>query len=244
MFLTELYIFQIGVSAQRKHEPETQEEYWQRVKSRKLAKTAPHKLNSASAYASLQNSEHERIWDDCPAPEIAIPPLVLLYSGFGRFVDSTRCAAMSPDTFSDPEITSLKRNVDKIFNVMCEVNRELGKQDVAKGPLLRILFPDDPGISFRHDIPGQSEATDGHILTSHGGPRLIVGFKRTIDMAEPQVAYFMRLALGANQFCRGWRHPTLGIIIRGEVQCPPSPQMPLTRARHRVTDLLHWSCHN
>ena len=51
-----IYMFQIG-----------EDECLDRMKSNKLAQIAPHKLNSPSAYASLQNSEEERILDDCLA---------------------------------------------------------------------------------------------------------------------------------------------------------------------------------
>ena len=222
MFPTKL----IGVSAQvsAKRKPEPEDTYLQRLKSRKLASTMPHTLNKPSVYASLQKSEAERILDDCPAPNTVIPPLVLLYRGFGQFIDSTRRAAIEPGTFSDPQISDLKEDVDKLMDAMCEVDdNELRKQEKAKGPLLRILFPGTT-TNFSHRIKDDqnSALTDGHILSSHGVPLLIVEFKRAIDMAEPQVAaYFVRLAIEAGEKVgRGWRLPILGLIIRGEVQCP------------------------
>ena len=66
---------------------------------------------------------------------------MLLYRGFGQFIDSTRCVAIEPGTFSNPEIADLKEDVDKLMDAMCEVDdNELRKQEKAKGPYSEYFF--------------------------------------------------------------------------------------------------------
>ena len=214
---------QIGIPAKRKPEPE--DEYLERVKSRRLAKAVPHELNDHSVYEILQGSQKERVLDDCPEPDAVIPPLPLLYHEFkfGHFLDSTRRAANESGTFSNPDFNY---HVDLLVDVTCQIDCEQGKQEE---PLLQILFPGS-GTWFGYDLDDQSLATtEAHILADHGGPLLIVEFKRQIEMAEPQLAAsFLRLAIGAKiQICHGWRQPALGLIIRGEMR-HPSRQVPLT----------------
>jgi hypothetical protein len=45
----------------------------------------------------LQESREDRILDDCPKPDSDIPPLPLLYSGFGEFHDFITNLAQNPD---------------------------------------------------------------------------------------------------------------------------------------------------
>ena len=109
-----------------------EDECLDRMKSSKLAQIAPHKLNSPSAYAPLQNSEEERILDDCPAQKVVVPPLALLYSRFSHFADSTSGAAFKSCTFFNPEIPNFKDDVDEFLDAICKVDREQGDQDKAK----------------------------------------------------------------------------------------------------------------
>ena len=116
-----IYMFQIG-----------EDECLDRMKSSKLAQIAPHKLNSPSAYASLQNSEEERILDDCLTQKVTVPPLALLYSGLSHFTDSTSGAAIKSCTFFNPEIPNFKDDINEFLDAICKVDREQGDQDRAK----------------------------------------------------------------------------------------------------------------
>jgi hypothetical protein len=203
--------------------PEDSDDYLETVKRRKLATTRPSTLNEASKYAELQGNQKERILDDCPEPDADIPPLALLYAGFGRFFDFVRRAANEPSTFFDSD---LKDQVDKLVDVMRGHGYEQAKQDTAQRPLLDILFP-GLQMHFKHSVSDSRLTSDGHILAAHGGPLLVVEFKRLITMAEPQLSgYFLRLACQAQEdVLRGWRLPALGLIIRGEVRCLPARRL-------------------
>ena len=57
------------------------------ARNSKVAKTAPSRLGQASQYRSLQKNPKERILDDRPEPDL-IPPISLLYKGFGHFMET------------------------------------------------------------------------------------------------------------------------------------------------------------
>ena len=214
------------------------DEYLGRLKSRKLTNTQPSKLNDHSIYSELQNDQREKILDDRPKRDVNIPPLPLLYRGFGQFLDSTNPAAQ----FCKLSSGRLRKEVDQLVTEVCNVGS--GQQKIL-GFLADILFPGSYA-SFEYLLDDQSQrATDGHMLAPHGGPLFIVEYKRGMDTAEPQIAsYFARLAEeAASQICRGWRQPTLGLIIRGDLRCPSPLSADATDPSvYRIIYLIPGSC--
>ena len=59
----------------------------EQLKKAKLVKTVPSKISSLIAYKSLQGDSHQKLLDNHPSPNKDIPPVVLLYYGFGLFYD-------------------------------------------------------------------------------------------------------------------------------------------------------------
>ncbi|KAI9464032.1 hypothetical protein BJY52DRAFT_1184435 [Lactarius psammicola] len=57
------------------------------LKRTKVATEQPSSLAKSQNYKELQRHSHERILDDRPEPDCDIPPIPLLYSGFGHFLD-------------------------------------------------------------------------------------------------------------------------------------------------------------
>ncbi|KAF8499571.1 hypothetical protein F5888DRAFT_86799 [Russula emetica] len=105
-------------------------DYFERAKSSKLAKTEPHELNLPSKYGLMRHVQDERILDDCPASATNIPPLPLLFSGFGYFHDFVNKAVVKPDTVLDPY---LKNEVGLPLDAMCKLQYEQEEQDMTQG---------------------------------------------------------------------------------------------------------------
>jgi hypothetical protein len=163
----------------------------------------------------LQNSQQDRILDDCPKLDSNLPPLSLLYHGFGEFHDFISNSANYPNFFPK------EAEVNALIIVMCMLGNEKQKRANTQD-FLRSIFA-GPRRRFDYNVNNGTQAsTNGHVTASHGGPLLILEFKRQIDSAEGQLAsYFLRLALkSVEAVFYGWRQPALGIIIRGELKCP------------------------
>lgn len=178
----------------------------------KLARLEPSKANDPSIYELLQESQQERILDDCPNPDTDIPPLPLLYWGFGEFHDAVE------NPTDDLVGTDLMDEVDQLADATCKLGYEKGKRLNAQDHLRRIFSVGIPR-EFSY-VVGNGSTTDGYLLARHGGPLLVVEYKRQIAMAEPQLAsYFLRLALKPlESIFRQWRQPGLGLLIRGEMR--------------------------
>ena len=179
-----------------------------------MARIEPSKADDASVYEALQESQQERILDDCPLPDTDLPPLPLLYDGFGEFHDTVE----NPD--ANLLETDLMNEVDQLADAMCKLGYEKGKWLNAQVHLGRIFSRAIREFSaFSYDV-GNGSTTDGYLSASHGGPLLVIEYKRQIDAAEPQLSsYFLRLALKpAEHIFRQWRQPALGLIIRGEMR--------------------------
>jgi len=194
-------VVRVKVEAKRKRE----DDYLEGAKSSKLARIEASKANDASVYEKLQ----ERILDDCPRPDRDIPALPLLCAGFGEFHDAVKNS--DDDLFE----TELMNEVDQLADAMCNLDYEKVKQLNAEVHLRRI-FSQAAIQEFSYEV-GNGSTTDGYLSASHGGPLLVIEYKRQITMAEPQLAsYFLRLALKpVEDIFRQWRQPALGLIIRG-----------------------------
>ena len=190
----------------------------------KLARIEPSRANDPSIYEDLQGSQQERILDDCPSLDTDIPPLPLLYRGFGEFQDIVN----NPN--AELPRSDLIDEVDKLVNAARHLGYEKENRLLSQGHLQQIFSWGPPPVQFSFAVGNGSQATtDGYLLAGHAGPLVIIEHKRQIAMAEPQLAaYFIRLAVKPDDHIfRGWRQPGLGLLIRGEV-IRPSWQMSLT----------------
>ena len=98
----------------------------------------PSDLNAYEAYLEVQKIEEERILNNRPKHDVDIPPLPLLYRGFGFFSDSIKSS-----TISD----SIKGDVDKPVQALCDISSEGDTKKATEGLLHQILFPD--GVPFK-----------------------------------------------------------------------------------------------
>ncbi|KAG6805084.1 hypothetical protein H0H93_005658, partial [Arthromyces matolae] len=85
---------------------------WNDLKRRKLATTPPPVTGDPLEYKRLQNLNDERILDDRPQPDDDIPPVSLLYDGFGLFLDILRGKKDIP-LLTEIDIPRLRQEVDE-----------------------------------------------------------------------------------------------------------------------------------
>jgi len=137
-----------------------------------LALARPSNLNTLSTYQQLQLDPGQKILDDFPQPDLNIPPLALLYNGFGRFDDHITSAASSQTFHPD-----LKMLVDQLVAKASEIQDEKYIQQTLPGILYRILFPSQE-IEFTTILDLSRARTDSHVIGPHDGPILIIELNR------------------------------------------------------------------
>ncbi|KAH9039991.1 hypothetical protein EDB84DRAFT_1559955 [Lactarius hengduanensis] len=190
-----------------------------RLKRTRLATQPPSILASSKNYASLQQNSQERLLDDRPEPDLGIPPIPLLYSGFGHFLDITHSCDNVPG-ITDIKVVQLRKAVDRFATNMTtliekeEVWREKGLDDLEK------IFKARDGTKIPQISPSAigSARSDGHNMVD-GTSTIVVEFKRSLAgiTALPQVevaGYVARLdARLAKETYLRWRVPCLGLTI-------------------------------
>ncbi|KAN0093333.1 hypothetical protein V8E55_004117 [Tylopilus felleus] len=158
-----------------------------------------------------------------------LPPIEVLFHGFGEFLEIWRAASMS--NFK-PDSTELDMRVEDFVNSMSLVYTDEGLRRTEGLKKLNLIFPPTdrrdsiaPGEVSRKGSTGSPPRTDGHSLFGHLGiPCIIVEFKNesggstAIPIAE-LVAYYARMveniATDKAEVVNGSRLPTLGITIVG-----------------------------
>ena len=63
------------------------EDVFDRLKRARIVMKAPSDTAKSAVYEQLQQEPSEKILDDRPEPDADIPPIPLLYEGFGHFLD-------------------------------------------------------------------------------------------------------------------------------------------------------------
>jgi len=81
------------------------------LKRSKLATLAPSVIAQPSEYRSIQNRSSQRILDDRPERDEDLPPVSLIYDGFGHFLDVFHGHLDVPG-LSDVSLTELQDRVD------------------------------------------------------------------------------------------------------------------------------------
>jgi hypothetical protein len=88
-----------------------------RLKRTKLARMLPQMTGKSSLYLHLQEDPSEKILDDRPHPDADIPPIPLLYDGFGHFLDVMDGHDDVPG-LADVEVRELRDAVDDFATKM------------------------------------------------------------------------------------------------------------------------------
>ena len=196
-------------------------------------------------YLKVQGISSERLFDfrgpfnyTAELPEGALPPIEVLFDGFGKFLDIFRAASMS--SFK-PHSPTLDTHVEEFVNSMSGIYSIEGGRQSRGLESLNMIFPPTvkrdpiapgavPRMSIAGSVPGAGPRTsttglvpytDGHSLYGRRGiPCIIVKFKNesgggAIPIAE-LVSYYARIVRGIDEtVIRGSILPALGITIVG-----------------------------
>jgi hypothetical protein len=135
--LLESDFFLSGPGKRKLSEPN--EGVFNRFKRTKPVTTAPSQTGKSSTYLDLQNNPSEKILDDRPQPDADIPPIPLLYDGFGHFLDVMDGHEDVPG-LADAEVRELQDAVDDFAVKMTTFfNNEDDQRDVGLKCLKKIF---------------------------------------------------------------------------------------------------------
>ena len=151
------------------------------LKRARLATTAPSDAGKPSLYLDLQNDPSEKILDDRPHLNADIPPIPLLYDGFGHFLDIMDGHDDVPG-LADVEDRELQDAVDDFATKLTAYfDHEYERRDVGLKCLNRIFaarrVPMIPPLSAA--VIG-SITSNGHNIAIHGSETMGVEFKNSI----------------------------------------------------------------
>ena len=191
--------------------------------------TAPSTTGKSDVYQYLQHQPSEKILDDRPKPDPDIPPVPLLYDGFGHFLDIMDDRDDVPG-LADVEVLELRKEVDDLASKMTGYFfNEDDRRDAAL-PCLNRIFSARRAIkipSLAASAIG-SVRTDGHNTAIHGAGSMTTEFKNWMTgiSALPQIELVCYVA-GLNaramneeahrQLYLRWRVPCVGLTIVGEL---------------------------
>ncbi|KAH8990753.1 hypothetical protein EDB92DRAFT_1996290 [Lactarius akahatsu] len=191
-------------------------------KRTKVATLAPSSLAASQRYVRLQQDSRERILDDRPEPDHQIPPIPLLYSGFGHFLDIMDGRNDVPG-LANIKVAELQMAVDALATEMTRFF-ELEFQRREKGlEHLKDIFAARRGTTIpRTSVSAIGSAiSDGHNVANNGTSSIVVEFKNSPTevsaVPQVQVAGFvahLNAALKKEAYLQ-WRVPCLGLTIVG-----------------------------
>ncbi len=102
------------------------------LKHGRFGAEAPSNIAIPEHYEKLQNDPSQKILDDCPTVDHGIPPVSLLYSGFGHFLDIMKGHEDVPG-LTDVNVAELQVTVDKLAMEMAEFEpNELCGRDIQR----------------------------------------------------------------------------------------------------------------
>ena len=193
-----------------------------RVKRPKVVQIAPSSLAKPGTYEPMQGDPTE---DDRPREDDNIPPVSLLYEGFGQFLDIF-AGDSNVESCNDVKASELEFAVDEFAESMCGFfDTEDDKKVTGLKRLNKIFAARKDG--FRPKLAAAhigAVTTDGQYTGDHGVVTMLCEFKNrsTGNRAIPEVelvGWFARsFARGVDNHPRklsGWRVPALGVTIVG-----------------------------
>jgi hypothetical protein len=217
-------VFFTGTSAKRGHSPT--EPIFERLKRTKLVTTSPSTSAQPFKYQNNQNLPSVRILDDCPEQDADIPPVPLLYDGFGEFQDIID-GVTDVQGLSEVDMAELLKAVDDFAQKMCRFYENKDQRRDVALPILNRIFSARSGTSnpALHASAIGSVRTDGHNVGKHGGCGMITEFKNCVannnTIAEVKLAGYVAhlhskgMEVHRELFER-WRVPCLGLTVIGE----------------------------
>jgi hypothetical protein len=210
----------------------------------KVAAEAPSKVSIPENYQTLQQQPQQRILDDRPCADLFIPPISLLYDGFGIFDDVFHGRRPVPGERDILEV-KLWGEVGTFADQMAKFyDTEADRRDVALRHLGQIFRArsNPQAVGWNADtswfFPPQ---TDKHLKGAHGAIVFCIKCKNELPniSCEPSAEL---VSCVANSFKEqwegahrdlfdGWRVPALGMTQIGE-------RIPSTLRMRLLTGLL------
>jgi len=218
---------------------------------------APSSVSKPENYQAIQKQTRERILDDRPEADHFIPPISLLYDGFGVFDDVIQ--ERSPVDGEDDILgIALWDEVNAFANRMAGFYAtEADRRSVVHDHLDRIFRarrdPQAAGDSIRASRIGSGQIiSDGHSNGAHGAMVICIECKNELSgiSCEPLaelVSYvarsFKEQMNGEHQaLFQGWRVPALGMTMIGEqIMYAHRPHPP--HWMFRVLCPIFWDCY-
>jgi len=195
-----------------------------RIKRSKPVRFAPSSLGQTGIYQPMQKDPQEKILDDRPKEDNNIPPISLLYDGFGRFLDIF-AGDTNVEGVNDVKVSELQFAVDEFAQLMCgffDVEYQMRDKGLTALNKIFAARKDGSGPTLAVGAIG-SVMTDGHYTGPHGVVTMISEFKNDITgiATIPEVelvgyfAHSFSEELDKHSRVDGWRVPGLGITIVG-----------------------------
>ncbi|KAG2015221.1 protein kinase subdomain-containing protein PKL/ccin9 [Coprinopsis cinerea AmutBmut pab1-1] len=200
------------------------------LKRARVVTESPSQLAHKWIYESLQRQSTQRIFDDRPEPDSEIPPLALLYQGFGMFMDDFLKRIHVKNFLSTvPDFVDVKDfmgAVDQFAHAMSRFYKdEAERRDVGLYHLNAIMTStgvDHPPRLYAAFIG--KVISDGHAVTEDGFPIHVVQFKNemvgvTSHAGTEAVGYVARLHNTVREerptVLQPWRVPCIVTTIVG-----------------------------
>ena len=185
-----------------------------RIKWSQVVQLRPSTLAQPDTYEHMQEDPKKKILDDRPSEDNNIPPVSLLYDGFGQFLDIF-AGDTNVEGFNDVKASELQNAVDEFAQSMCgffETEDEKRETGLVRLNKIFAARKDDsvPRTPVRH------------YTGDHGVVTMVYKFKNwpTGNSAIPEVelvGHFARFFAQGDHLRRldGWRVPGLGLTIVG-----------------------------
>jgi len=210
----------------RKADAAPEPDDFEEAKKARLTALAPSDASKPVYYQHMQENASQRILDDRPSADLEVPPVPLLYSGFGHFVDIYNGRDDVP-RLADIDFPALEAAVDTFAETMAGF---FGNEDLRRDeglPLVNAIFScrkeKAPTFLALRAESFRGYRSDGHNLAAHQSAGTIVEFKdkNTGITSIPEVeaaAYFAQLNIAPNHkstFFGRWRVPCLALTVVG-----------------------------
>jgi hypothetical protein len=197
----------------------------------KIITEPPLGVSKPESYQALQNQPDQRIWDDRPEADRFIPPISLLYDGFGIF-DDVLCGRGPVPGESDILEVKLWDEVDTFADQMAKFyGGEAGRRGTVIYHLQRIFRARRDPHAVRGNITpsrigSRQIVSDGHLLGGHGAIMFCIECENELSgiSCEPSAKLVSCVAssfIGQwggdyKDLFDGWRVPALGMTQIGE----------------------------
>ncbi|KAK2463915.1 hypothetical protein APHAL10511_004087 [Amanita phalloides] len=197
-------------------------------KHAKIMKELPSVTGRSATYERIQEDPSEKILDDRPQPDTDIPPISVIYEGYGHFLDIMDACDNVPG-LANIDVQKLQLAVDDLANSMTKYFSHEDVQRDSALPHLNCIFSACTGTpipELRASMIG-STRMDGHNIVIHGGATMVVEFKNwtTGNSSLPEiemlcyVAHQLASEKMGNEVHKnlyiGWRVPGIGLTIVG-----------------------------